>query len=158
MLYRLSLAFAALIFATAAVSGKVYRWEDDSGQIHYGEQPPDGAEAEPIKPSVSEPASSSTQSSPSPQQGESGGRTDQASAESQGNSAGEVDEDYVQKQCKKARQAVASLQKNGPDARYANENDEIVTYSKEEFQQQLDEAKRFRERFCADDSNSGSQS
>lgn len=147
MAYRIATFLIAAVFATAAVSGKVYRWEDDSGQLHYGQQPPKGVDAEPVNPNVS----------PANPGGDKGSDTgdEQAAAEgSKDELMGEVDEEYVRKQCKKARKGLKNLKEHGPDARYANENDEIVKYSKEEYQKRLEQNRKFKERFCDDKAGS----
>jgi len=45
MLRRLGLALALCCLATAAVAGTVYKWMDRSGQVHYTDRPPRGADA-----------------------------------------------------------------------------------------------------------------
>lgn len=145
MAYRIATVLIAALFATAALGGKVYRWEDENGRMHYGQQPPQGVDAEPVNPKVS-PAKKGSE-------GDSGGK--QASAEGSGDeSMGEVDEDYVREQCKKARKSLKSLKKHGPDGRYATPDDEIVQYSKEEYQKKLKESREFKERFCDEDGGS----
>ena len=46
---RLLLLLIAGCFSSLAAAG-VYRWVDDKGQVHFGEQPPTDVEAETVKP------------------------------------------------------------------------------------------------------------
>lgn len=42
--------FAALLAPAAAQAGDVYRWVDAQGQVHYGDRPPPGVQAESLPP------------------------------------------------------------------------------------------------------------
>ncbi|MCI0399882.1 MAG: DUF4124 domain-containing protein [Gammaproteobacteria bacterium] len=37
-------------FASSPLNSGVYKWVDEEGQVHYGQYPPPGQQAEPIKP------------------------------------------------------------------------------------------------------------
>lgn len=152
MTYRIAIALAALCFATAALSAQVYRWEGDDGQIHYGQQPPKGVEAEPVDPQVA-PAKSGdgNQSGRSAKQAANGDNK-----ESDG--SGSVDKEFVQKQCKKAKKAVTNLKDGGPDARYSNGEGEIVKYSKSEYKAKLQKNKKFMKKYCEDNQSGNTSS
>lgn len=147
MTYRIAIALATLCFATAALSAQVYRWEDDSGQIHYGQQPPEGVEAEPVDPQVA-PGNSGDGN----QSGRSAKQTS-SSDNKESDGSGTVDKDFVQKQCKKAKKAVSNLKEGGADARYTNADGEIVKYSKSEYKSKLQKNQKFMKKYC--DGNQG---
>lgn len=68
----LSLALAApLSFAQDAKPGKIYKWTDENGVVHYGGQPPEQGEAqevrvraEPVAPTPSDVAAADPQKAP----------------------------------------------------------------------------------------------
>ena len=39
-------AFLAILLASAAAAGEVYRWRDSAGAWHFGDRPPPGSNAE----------------------------------------------------------------------------------------------------------------
>ncbi len=147
MTYRCVIGTVALFLATAALGEEFYRWQDDNGQIHYGQQPPEGVEAKPIK----------TRTNPSAQrnaQRAAAGGDESATGESS-DGAGTVDEEYTKEQCNRARKAVKNLKEGGPDARYTNSNDKIVKYSKKEYNQRLQKNQKFMRRFCTEGKGDG---
>ena len=42
--------FALLILVPLAVHAQIYKWVDEKGRVQYGEKPPAGAKASPLKP------------------------------------------------------------------------------------------------------------
>jgi hypothetical protein len=142
MAYRFTIGLAALCLATAALGGQVYRWQDDSGQIHYGQQPPSDVKAKPVNTPRNQTAERNAQQATA---------KDQSSSDESSDSAGTVDKEYTKKQCRKARTAVTNLKDGGPDGRYTNENDEIIKYSKKEYNQRLKKNQKFIRRFCKND-------
>jgi len=141
MTNRILVALAALIVASTAFAEQVYRWKDEEGQINYGEQPPEEVDAKPV--GVETRSAKETGSKPSK------GSSPEENAEQASQEDGvQVDEEYTQKKCQTARQAVKNLKEGGPDARYSNDNNEIVTYSKEEYQSRLKKNRDFVQRFC----------
>ncbi len=47
-IYRLCF-FSLLLFIHTTSSAEVYKWTDENGQVHYGQQPPQGKQAQQIK-------------------------------------------------------------------------------------------------------------
>ncbi len=45
-----------LVWTTAATAGGVYKWVDDQGRVHYGEQPPSGGQAQQMQVQQAPPA------------------------------------------------------------------------------------------------------
>lgn len=65
---RLLLLFAISLLCTTSLSiaGKIYKWTDSEGNIHYGERPPNG-QSQQIRVPTAPPSSSRPASSPSSQ-------------------------------------------------------------------------------------------
>jgi len=62
----LLIAISLLCTTTLSVAGKIYKWTDSDGNIHYGERPPNG-QSQQIKVPKAPPSSASSSSTPSNQ-------------------------------------------------------------------------------------------
>lgn len=54
------LLFSLLMFCSLAASAGAYRWVDENGKVHYGDQPPAGAQRLQTPPKPAQPRDSST--------------------------------------------------------------------------------------------------
>ena len=49
------IAASLLVIAVAAAATQIYRWVDEKGNVHYGDQPPDESQAELVRPGTQPP-------------------------------------------------------------------------------------------------------
>lgn len=59
-----SLLLTSLMLASFVASAAAYRWVDEQGKVHYGDQPPPGAERIKAPPPAAEPGATEPQASP----------------------------------------------------------------------------------------------
>ncbi|MDH5518371.1 MAG: DUF4124 domain-containing protein [Gammaproteobacteria bacterium] len=106
-----TLAFATILLAliSTASSAAIYKWKDESGQVHYGSAPPSGSQAQ--KMGISTHFSSPAPASPKASPNSSNKKTDKPAA------AADKKDPYTQKQhdslCNKARNDIATLNQAG---------------------------------------------
>lgn len=138
------LAFAVITDAPA----KIYKWVDDEGQVHYGQQPPHGVDAKPM----------SVHTAPaSPGNGSTGGDTgDGGSGDSQsadGKAAEQQsasNDEAARDNCKVAKKNLTVLETAGPGGRFRQPDGEVVRYDEEQWQSRVDRNRKYIEVFCQD--------
>ena len=103
---------ALLVWVTPATAQTVYKWVDESGLTHYGEQPPAGVKAEKV--------GSYRRTSPSPGSSASPSNTDSVAAPAQPEQAASPKPQLTpeqakrkQERCAEEKQRLASLQSKG---------------------------------------------
>ena len=52
LIFALSVFFGLLASNQASAAGKVYKWTDEKGLVHYSERPPVGRQTEIVKPQI----------------------------------------------------------------------------------------------------------
>lgn len=139
------LAFAVITDAPA----KIYKWVDNEGQVHYGQQPPNGVDAEPMSVHTAPASKSSSQGSGNG--GGGGGSGDGQSAETAGSAGSAGNEDAVEENCRVARQNLNILETAGPGGRFRQPDGEVVRYDEEQWQSRVDQNRKYIEAFCEDD-------
>lgn len=115
------LAWLVAALALCAQAEDVYKWTDDKGQVHYGEQPPLDANTTTLK--VPPPGSAPADAPPAADKPK--------VAADKGMDSGKMPTDKA-KRCDLEKEQLAVLQKDGP-VRYWNDKKELV---------ELDPAKR----------------
>jgi len=145
------LVAAVLMLAlSGAVSAKIYKWVDDGGQVHYGQEPPHGIEATPITVHTA-PASPGGGSPAAPGKDDNAkGAPESANAKDEGADKGNTPEDVLAENCKIARQNLDVLQKAGPNGRYRQPDGEVMRYQDGQWQARVDQNKQFLEKHCQD--------
>jgi len=73
-------ALVLLLLLTGVSHGAIYRWTDDNGVTHYGENPPPGVEAQQVD-AAAEPANTATDASDTDRANDSDGNGGDAAAE-----------------------------------------------------------------------------
>ena len=149
------MALLAALAAPALMAGKIYKWSDPDGHVHYGELPPSGRPAQSIEsqtppepPRARHPAtappevSSRSDAEKPPNAQEAGDRQSQPTAQ---------DPERLAEQCRNARQNLKNLQIGGSNRRFRDSSGKIVRYTHAERQAKLDATRAYLEQHCAAD-------
>jgi hypothetical protein len=108
------LLMGCLLLSPLAFAGKVYKWVDSQGNVHYGERPPSTQQADELRIRSHAPSGSATPAS-KPQSAneflDSLDKERQEKAEASEKSAKE--KEITQKQCERARKQMATLNVGG---------------------------------------------
>lgn len=143
----------AAVTATMLAFGapaKIYKWVDDQGQVHYGQQPPIGVDAEPMSVRSAPPSAGSNDTAPSPSPGREDARQGGEAAQSSA-SAAQAD-DGVAQNCRTARQNLQVLETAGPGGRYRNPDGEVVRYDEAQWQERVERNRKYVQVFCEEQS------
>jgi hypothetical protein len=127
------------------VSAKIYKWVGQDGQVHYGQQPPSGVDAEPMSVDSAPPSSGSGGSA----KGNAGAGQDSGTDQAESGDAGA--DDAISKNCKMARQNLSVLENAGPEGRYTGPDGKVVEYDEDQWQSKVDQNKGYIENFCQDE-------
>lgn len=145
-----ALAFLAGVLAFAVIMdapAKIYKWVDDEGQVHYGQQPPNGVDARPM--SVHTAPASPGGGAASNAAG--GGSGDGQSGDGNGNGQQSASNDQsVEENCKVAKKNLNVLETAGPGGRFRQPDGEVVRYDEEQWQTRVDRNRKYIEVFCQD--------
>lgn len=142
--------FAAtlMLALSGTVTAKIYKWVDDDGQIHYGQEAPHGVDATPMSVHTAPPSRSS---GPSPDHGGAGQAkpaTDNKPSKADQSNDGSKQADVLAENCKIARQNLDVLQRAGPNGRYRQDNGDVIRYKDGGWQARVDENKQFLDEHC----------
>ena len=145
-----SLLFALLALALAApvAASDIYRWRDDDGNVNYGANPPRGVDAERVDVRASRPASGGDREAESSDEEESSG--EEASGDGQEPVEPEQDTAFQEEQCEAVRENLATLESGGTNRRFRNPDGEVVRYSEEELEQEVERLEALLEEQCED--------
>lgn len=158
MSYRIAVALLGIALAAGVTHAKdVYRWKADDGSVHYGENPPQGVEADKVRVSTGEPAAGSNKDArkKGPAKAEGGSEESARAEQDAAESSGTVDTEFVREQCKRAKQNMKALTEGGSSGRYINDEGQAVRYSEEQYKARVEKNERFVERFCGNKEASG---
>lgn len=144
--YAFLIASAILIsgsISTISLAGKVYKWTDESGVIHYGDKRPEGAKTETLR---VESHSSSVRTSPQDQLKALEEQKDRASmAEDELKKEGQAKQ-QTQERCEQAKSNLLTIENN---ARIRiEENGELRYMTPEEITAKKDEMSKIVEEAC----------
>lgn len=137
------LGVLALAVATGAPA-KIYKWVDEEGQTHYGQQPPNGVEAAPMSVHTAPPSSGGGTPSTA------GGTPAGGGGDDAGSKTAKAD-DAISQNCRTAKQNLSILESAGPGGSYRSPDGETLTYTEEEWQKRVDQNKRYVENFCQEE-------
>lgn len=144
-LFSTSAIICTLLFSIASTSvqaGKIYRWTDENGQMHFSENPPRGVETETVKiKSSSGGSATSTATSSS--------ATDKPAQEKQAPeqlTSDYSDEDKA-KYCQQSKTLLSQMQGNA-NRRFQQEDGSYQRLTDEQRADYIAEAKDGIERFC----------
>lgn len=144
-----------LMFTSLALAGKIYKWVDENGQIHYSSQKPPNQTVETVKvskgpkvpePAPTEPAEEGAAPSAAEQLAEQDAQdaADEVAAREQ---LAEADRINRRKQCELARQNLAALNATVRVTR-TNEQGEVVRMTDEERVNALKTAQQAIRQYC----------
>lgn len=149
------MALLAALAAPPLMAGKIYKWSDPEGHIHYGEVPPSGRAAQTIEsqtppepPRARHPAtappevSSRSDTEKTPSTPDTGDRRSPSTAQ---------DAEPLAEQCRNARQNLKNLQIGGSNRRFRDSSGKIVRYTHAERQAKIDATRAYLEQYCAAD-------
>lgn len=147
----LALLAGVLAFAVITdVPAKIYKWVDNEGQVHYGQQPPNGVDAEPMSVHTAPASSGGGSNGASTSRPE---RRDEAVARSEeGDSEAASEEERIAKNCKTARQNLNVLETSGPGGRFRRPDGDIVSYDEEQWQARVDRNRKYIQVYCEEKS------
>lgn len=141
------LLIGCLLLSPLAFAGKIYKWVDSQGQVHYGERPPTANQADEVKihkgPAPSAPTSAAASQTPSASdflEAKAKERKEKAEAGEKANKAKEI----AKKNCDNARASMHSLNQGGrryvmqPDGQRKYLDDADVQKRKQEAQAAID--------------------
>lgn len=132
----------------APVMADIYRWTDDDGQVHFGENPPMGVDAEPVE-SRSQPAP--PESEQAPETGETDDADEATAPDEADQAAQQEDDDAVDpamaEMCDDVRQN-AEVYADESVRRVQREDGEVEVLTPEEREDRLQEAEAFLDEHC----------
>lgn len=145
-LFSTSAIICTLLFSVASIpaqAGKIYRWTDENGQMHFSENPPRGIETETVKIKASSGGAAATSSTTSASNVKASGKKEQAKEQLTSDYTDEEKAQY----CQQSRTLLSQMEGNA-NRRFKQEDG---SYQRLDDQQRADyiaEAKDGIERFC----------
>ena len=147
MILRTLLAMTLGFTLAAPAMADIYRWTDDDGQVHFGQNPPMGVDAEPVE-SRSQPAPADSEPSPDTGQTDEEDATPPDGAEEP---AQQEDDDAVDpamaEMCDDIQQN-AEIYADESVRRVQREDGEVEILTPEEREERLGEAEAFLDEHC----------
>ena len=137
MILRTLLAMTLGLTLAAPAMADIYRWTDDDGQVHFGENPPPGVDAEQLD-SPAAPAPSDSE--PAPEAGQTDD-TEEAAAPD------DAPDPALAGMCDDVRQN-AEVYADESVRRVQREDGEVEVLTPEEREQRLEEAEAFLDEHC----------
>jgi hypothetical protein len=112
---RRSLLFAVMMALSAAVAAQAYKWIDKDGKVRYGDQPPPGVKATPLKgvpPPAAPPAAAAAKKGDKPLSPEAAfQKRQQEKAEAEKKDAkASADQETKRQNCEQAQAALRTMQ------------------------------------------------
>lgn len=137
----LILTFSGIVLAPTASAGKIYKWTDEKGQVHFGSQPPSQTKAELVKKTLDTPSEGDTKADA---QNASNPTSKTKSSEAVSSAAPSLKD---KGRCELARANLESL-KTFRRIRVKQDNGEYHDLSAEEKQQQIKESELAIKQAC----------
>lgn len=135
------------VFSASANAGKVYRWVDANGQVHFGSQPPPEQrnQAEQYHIQVQPVSSSATSTSATDGKGD-----DEKMAEEEDKAVlnTPISAEKSKEYCNNAREFMVALQ-SGNNTRFQQEDGSVRPFTAEERSSKEKQALRIIDQFCA---------
>ena len=147
---RLALLCFLLAFTSAAQCGdnKIYKWTDDSGEVHYTQQPPQDRDAVTVRRPPPPPGNPEAERSELQQQMENLDQRQQEAAKRSAEAEQQASNQKIrEKNCATARRNLAELQQGGIK-RYRLPNGEVLRLNEEDRQKRIAEANKQIEENC----------
>lgn len=124
-------------------AGKIYRWTDENGQMHFSENPPRGIETETVKVKVQSGAGGGSAVSSRP----TATKAPEKPVEEKQELTAEYSDEDKAKYCQQSRDLLTQMQGN-PNRRFKQEDGSYQKLSEEQRADYLAQAKDGIERFC----------
>jgi hypothetical protein len=148
---QIILMLATCLLLTATSHAGVYKWTDENGNVHYGEQPGNtSAEQVEIRQNETTTPRAINKKEEDEAENTDGKNTDKADAESEKwNAWQEVPPSKAEKQrlCQEGKNDYAAISGRGR-MREINEKGEYIYLSEQERQQRLNAAKKKQQKYC----------
>jgi hypothetical protein len=130
---------AAGLLAVSALAGAedVYRWVDKSGEVIYSQVPPDGAEGEWIKVKAPPPVEKQ--------------KVEDVSKQTEEKANPALDDELRKEYCEGGRQNLKVLEEAEPGQSFVTADKRLVTFSPEELEEKIKEAKAVIKAYCDDE-------
>jgi hypothetical protein len=144
MYHHLALLCFLLAFTTAAQSGddNIYKWTDDSGEVHYTQHPPQGRESVTVRRAPPPPGNPQAERSEQQQQVEQLDKQQQEAAKKSAEAELQAHNRKIrEKNCATARKNLAELQQGGIK-RYRLPSGEVVHMDEADRQKRIEEANK----------------
>ena len=144
------LTIGLLCLSTLSFAGKIYKWTDSEGNIHYGERPP-GGQSQQIKvpkgpsstPAPAAKSSSTQEATKKLLDAFEKEHKDKAEASAKA----EAEKERREKNCASAKRRIAGLKMGGRQYE-VTEKGERNYLNEADIQQRLDEAQKFADKWC----------
>ena len=143
------LALSVLIclgYSEPSIAGKVYRWVDENGQVHFGSQPPPEQRTQAEQYHVQVQKAAPTAIKAPPAEASSNDMAGSDEAEKIVLNSG-VSEEESKEYCQNARQFLTTLQGNS-STRFKQEDGSVRPFTAEERQSKEKQALEMMEQFC----------
>lgn len=146
-----AVALTAILIAPAAPAGKIYKWTDAEGNVHYGASVPSGQSGEQVNVHASRPSGTAKASARKKAPAETESTAASEGQKSPEDTKAKSDTEFLRQQCKLARNNIKALEAGGVQARYRSADGQVVRYTEEQLKEQIAKNRKYLDTYCQQD-------